>query len=130
MPVLGLDGEKKPPTSHQDSLVVVDAGVGGGGCWRPRWKAKGTHQRVFTTRWWWWMPVLGLDGEKKPPTSPDDSLVVADAGILSGPIVIPIPYRPVVLSLPVYRRGLGWWRWSMIVGVGIGCVGRSSLNEC
>ena len=84
MPASRLNGQRNPPTSREDSLVVVDAGVGvgwrkettnessglvgGGGCWRPRWKAKGTHHRVVKTRWWWWMPVLG----------------VADAGVLAG----------------------------------------------
>jgi hypothetical protein len=58
------------PMSREDSLVV--------GICHPRWKAKGTHQRVFTTRWWWWMPVPVEVGWPKETTNESSRLIGGD----------------------------------------------------
>ena len=52
---------KKPPTSREDSLVVVVPG----GCQCHGRKAKRNHQRVMKTRWWWWQVATSRSREDR-----------------------------------------------------------------
>ena len=45
-------GASEPPTSHNDSLVVVVEREGEPGL-RGRGLRRANHQQVITTRWWW-----------------------------------------------------------------------------
>ena len=64
-----MEGDGKPPTSLDDSLVVF---FGRG---RGRRDVE-SHQRVVMTRWWWFWVRMRAEGDGKPPTSLNDSLVV------------------------------------------------------
>ena len=60
------EGDGKPPTSLDDSLVVF--------FW-PGTRVEG-HQRVAMTHCWSFWERSRVEGDGKPPTSLDDSLVV------------------------------------------------------
>jgi hypothetical protein len=95
-----LERRRDPPTSHRDSLVVMEPGVvvgrkgeatneslrlvGGPRCRRCRWKDGKSHQRVSKTRWWCWRLAWSVERREKPPTSHEDSLVVVGAGVVGG----------------------------------------------
>ena len=64
-----VEGDGKPPTSLDDSLVVFfDQGR--------ELREVGSHQRVVMTRWWLFWARSRAEGARKPPTSHNDSLVV------------------------------------------------------
>ena len=88
-----VESQKRPPTSHRDSLVAevghvvggkpekptneslgLVGGGGGGPC--GEWKARKGHQRVTGTCWWQRWAVWWVESQKNQPTSHRDSLVV------------------------------------------------------
>ena len=95
-----VESQKRPPTSHWDSLVVeVGHVVGGkpekatnelpglvGGRGGPcgGWKARKANQWVTRTCWWQRWATWWVESQKRPPTSHWDSLVVEVGHVVGG----------------------------------------------
>ena len=93
---LGWRDQINPPTSPDDSLVVVVGEVVGG-------EAKKAHQRVIKTCWWrWWVKNL--------PTSHWDSLVACRCGVVVVVVVV-VACRCGVVVVVVVVDTLMWWWW-------------------